>query len=251
MNSEDFDDPDDAIAAASRLEAKGDWTAAIDLYRHAAQRWPEQGEYLQHCVDRVTEKVAMAQTAQDDACRALDPTQQETAESTTQASAGPPRRGIRGTVLAALILLTWDVAFTGSFLVSFLVCPVWFLLAIAKNAIERPGWRLALLRIAIPPLVLWLVLANDKFERGMAKANAARIIAACNRFRVDNGVFPQSLDELVPRHMESVPPAKYCLMHGEFQYWRFDGGATLVWCVVPPFSRAIYDFEKGQWRYLD
>jgi hypothetical protein len=57
----DYDRPDDAIAAATRFDRLGDWDAAIDLYRHAAQRWPEHAEYIQHCIDRVAEKQSLAQ----------------------------------------------------------------------------------------------------------------------------------------------------------------------------------------------
>jgi hypothetical protein len=64
-------------------------------------------------------------------------------------------------VLGALIPLARDAGLSGSFGTSFLVCPAWCLVAIPKNAVKRPGWRLALLRIVIPALTLGLVLAND------------------------------------------------------------------------------------------
>jgi len=58
---DDYDNPDDAIAAASRLDTNGDWSASIDLYRHAADRWPEHAEYIQQCIKRVAEKQSLAQ----------------------------------------------------------------------------------------------------------------------------------------------------------------------------------------------
>lgn len=58
---DDYDSPDDALAAASRLNMLGDWDASINLYRHTAQRWPEHTEYIQHCIDQVTEKQSLAQ----------------------------------------------------------------------------------------------------------------------------------------------------------------------------------------------
>jgi hypothetical protein len=60
-SSGDFDNADDTIAAASRLEMCGDWAAAIDLYRRAAERWPEHTHYVQNCIGRVAEKQSMAQ----------------------------------------------------------------------------------------------------------------------------------------------------------------------------------------------
>jgi hypothetical protein len=55
-----YSNADDAIAAASRLEMLGDWTDSIDLYRFAAERWPEQREYVQRCIDRIAEKQLLA-----------------------------------------------------------------------------------------------------------------------------------------------------------------------------------------------
>ena len=55
-----YSNADDAIAAASRLEMLGDWTDSIDLYRFAAERWPEQRKYVQRCIDRIAEKQLLA-----------------------------------------------------------------------------------------------------------------------------------------------------------------------------------------------
>ncbi|MHB1037554.1 MAG: hypothetical protein ACYC35_22030 [Pirellulales bacterium] len=159
------------------------------------------------------------------------------------------QRGIRVSLAIACLLLAWDVAETGSFLMSLLFCPIWFLASVLKNAIQRPGWRLAFLRIAVPVLTLGLVFANDAIQHRVAEANASRIIAACEEFHAANGRFPESLDELVPRYMPSVPRAKYCHLYGEFVY--FNGTPRLMWYVVPPYGRKDYDFETRRWGYLD
>ena len=163
----------------------------------------------------------------------------------------PRRSGVRVSVACALALLVVDAGFTGSFVMSLLICPVWFLLAILKNAIERPAWRLALLRMAVPPLTLGTVLANDAVQTRIAEANAPQIITACEEFYATNGRFPQALGELVPRYLHSIPRAKYCVAFGNFLYWNFDENPILVWYAVPPFNRAIYDFGKRRWSYVD
>lgn len=58
---DDYANADDAIAAASNLEMRGDWEASINLYRHAAERWPEHSEYAQRCIDCVKNKQSLAQ----------------------------------------------------------------------------------------------------------------------------------------------------------------------------------------------
>ena len=161
------------------------------------------------------------------------------------------RSGIRGSIIGVFILLFWDAAISGSYVMSILVCPIWFIVSILKNAIQRPGWRVALIRIAIPPLTLALVLANDSLQYKIGKANAPRIIAACEQFHSANGRYPKTLNELVPQYLPSIPRAKYCLMLGEFMYWNFDEEPMLVWYVVPPYGRKTYTFNDQRWGYLD
>jgi hypothetical protein len=85
----------------------------------------------------------------------------------------------------------------------------------------------------------------------LAEAKAGRIIAACEKYKAVNGSYPKGLDELVPKYLPSIPPAKYCLIEGTFDYCSFDGRATLWWYKIPPFGREIYDFQDGHWGYLD
>jgi hypothetical protein len=160
-------------------------------------------------------------------------------------------RGIRRSVVTAAVLLAWDGALYGTSLTSMLVCPIWFLVSLLKNAIQRPGWVLALVRIAIPALTLALVRANDAVQLRVAEANAQRVVAACEEYNTANGTFPKKLDELVPQYMNSVPLAKYCLgPPGRFAYHNL-GTPMLYWQVVPPYYRKIYNFETRSWSYLD
>jgi hypothetical protein len=161
------------------------------------------------------------------------------------------QRGIRVSIGIVCLLLAWDVANTGSFVMSYIFCPIWFLASLLKNAIQHPGWRLALTRIAIPALTLTVVMANDSLQSQIAQANAPKIIAACEEFHAANGRFPKTLDELVPRYLPSVPRAKYCLIYGDFSYWYLDSHPILEWCVIPPYGRRIYDFDRRQWNYID
>jgi hypothetical protein len=159
---------------------------------------------------------------------------------------------IRRSVCIAFALLAWDAVFDGSYLMSLCICPIWLLFSLLINAIRRPGWRIALLRIAIPPLTLGLVMANNAVQLKIARVNASQIIVACEAFHNDNNRFPKTLDELVPRYIPAIPRAKYCLAFGEFRYWGSeDDHPILVWYVVPPYGRKIYDFDDKRWNYID
>ncbi len=54
----EYDNADDAIAAASTLDRNGEWDAAIALYRSAAARWPEQANYIDNCIKEIAKKQA-------------------------------------------------------------------------------------------------------------------------------------------------------------------------------------------------
>jgi hypothetical protein len=153
--------------------------------------------------------------------------------------------------VGALFLLLWDAILSGSFEISILVCPVWFLVSVVKNTAERPGWKIAPFRIAIPALTLAIVLANNSLQWRIAEANAERIIMACEDFRGAHGNYPRQLEELVPGYFDSVPRAKYCVMWGDFVYWGKEGFHLLMWYQVPPYGRKHYDFDRAQFGYLD
>jgi hypothetical protein len=160
-------------------------------------------------------------------------------------------RGTRRSLVAAAVLLAWDGALYGSCLMTMIFCPIWFLVSLLKNAIERPGWGLALVRIGIPALTLGLARTNNDVQLGIAEANAQRVVAACEAYHAANGRFPQKLDELVPQYLNSVPVAKYCLLQpASFAYYDL-GTPKLYWYVVPPYLRKIYDFHTRSWSYLD
>ncbi len=162
-----------------------------------------------------------------------------------------PNRGVGKSIVGALFLLFWDAVFTGSFFMSFLICPFWFLVSILKNLIQRPGWKIALFRIAVPVATLGLVLANSDYQYRMAESNAARVVTACEEYHAATGKFPQTLDDLVPQYMQFIPHAKNCMMFGEFWYLNSDGKPLLIWYAFPGRGRKIYNFEDREWNYLD
>jgi hypothetical protein len=158
--------------------------------------------------------------------------------------------GIKMSLIGALVLLLFDVVMTGSFLLSFLICPIWFLVSLFKNIIQLPGWRLAIVRIALPVLVLGLVSANNAFQRKIGEKNIRIIIYACEKFHAAKGEYPKSLNELVPQYLPHIPRAKYCLAWCDFMYFN-NGHPILVWYIVPPYGRKTYNFDDRRWNYLD
>ncbi len=121
----------------------------------------------------------------------------------------------------------------------YLVCPVWFLVSVVKGVIQRPGWRIALFRIAVPALTLGIVLVNNVVQWKIAEGNAERIIKACEEFHAANGRYPHTLDDLVPQHPGSIPRAKYCLFQAEFVYCSLDEDSHCIsWRPANRFNSA-------------
>ena len=188
-----------------------------------------------------------------------NPNESPETDATTPDAGTPILHGVRmltaaaGTSLnCAIALVAADIVFSGSFLMSYLVCPVWFLVSVVKNVIQRPGWGVALFRIAVPALTLGIVLASYFVQRKIAHVHAEQVIKACEEFHVACGRYPHTLDELVPRYLGSIPRAKYCLCWGEFVYLSYeDKDHLLLWCDLPPFGRVTYNLEARRWGYLD
>lgn len=51
-----FDNPEDALAAASRLTTLGDWDEAITLYETVRNHWPDNTEYVDGCLAEIEER---------------------------------------------------------------------------------------------------------------------------------------------------------------------------------------------------
>ncbi len=67
----------------------------------------------------------------------------------------------------------------------------------------------------MPFLTLGIAMGNGCLQWKISDANAERIIKACDEFRAVNGRYPLELNELVPKYLPSIPPAKYSMM-GKF-----------------------------------
>lgn len=52
----DHNDPEEVLAHASQLDKQGRWEEAIDVYRSAALKWPQQATYIRNCITAIEEK---------------------------------------------------------------------------------------------------------------------------------------------------------------------------------------------------
>ena len=92
---------------------------------------------------------------------------------------------IRRSLVGAPVLLVWDAVLSGSVPVSMCVCPIWFLVSVVTNAIQRPGPR----RSSAPTRRLMRGIGGDEAAIGAVSpagrrgtveeiASAARLLAS-------------------------------------------------------------------------
>ncbi len=160
---------------------------------------------------------------------------------------------IRRSLIGAAALIIVDAVVFGSFVFSSLICPIWLLASAGRSVRRRPGWVIALARLAVPVLTLGIVAVNFSIQTAIAEANAGKIIQAVERFRVAKGACPARLTELVPAYIDAVPPAKNALVMNNFLYHTIGEAerCVLTWITVPPFGRRAYDFQSKQWISAD
>jgi hypothetical protein len=94
------------------------------------------------------------------------------------------------------------------------------------------------------------LLRGNARENRRVRSEADRIVEAVRAHRRDHGVYPDSLQQLVPRYLPRLPHAKYTGPMG-FTYVVSSDRHVLGWTDVPPFGRPFYVFEEDRWGYLD
>lgn len=61
----------------------------------------------------------------------------------------------------------------------------------------------------------------------LAKSRSAKAAIACERYRIDNGQWPETLDELVPKYLPQVPSDPYSRDGKPLLYADFEGGVII------------------------
>jgi hypothetical protein len=125
---------------------------------------------------------------------------------------------------------------------------------------RSPEWR----RFRLQRAGLYIAVAAASFglariDSSIADQRADRVVAAIKAFRTEQGHYPKTLDELVPRHLNAIPAARpLALWQDEFRYSRFEGGTDanprpplFLYILFAPMGWKIYDFEANEWRFRD
>ena len=117
--------------------------------------------------------------------------------------------------------------------------------------LKQDGRRQRLRNISIFLGVLVMVVAMVNVNAYIAPLHADRLIKAIESYRAATGVYPQKLDDLVPKFIDHVPYAQYTI-GGNFFYVR--GGTTeppMLWYNPHAMDHRTYYFKTKDWHYLD
>ena len=153
---------------------------------------------------------------------------------------------IGASVLFVMDALVGNVVFLSLFVAVFQV-----VVGIPLLFFKRDWRRQRLRNIGIFLGVLVMVVVMVKVNAYIAPLHAERLIKAIESYRAASGVYPQKLDDLVPKYIDHVPYAQYTSL-GVFWYAR--GGtkeSPMLWYNPHGMDHRTYYFETKDWHYLD
>lgn len=95
------------------------------------------------------------------------------------------------------------------------------------------------------------IIGIFKFNAYLGGENATIVINAINSYYADTGLYPDSLDELIPNYLDSIPNCAYRIMDSKYRYHADHDDTYLMWTVIPPWGRRQYNFKNAEWRNFD
>jgi len=117
---------------------------------------------------------------------------------------------------------------------------------------DQPLRAFRIKKVALYLLAVVGIMALFIFNRQVGTQRANELVRAVEAYSSKHGQFPQSLDQVVPDFMSSIPLARYTFAANDFSYKAAaDGKHVLSWTVIPPFARKSYTFEEKRWVTLD
>lgn len=160
------------------------------------------------------------------------------------------RRDVLTAVSAFLIdtLLLCNITFT----MGVLVIVVFWLIPKALFAVKRKEvFRIRAFRAAIYIIMVVAGFTAFKANNYIAQHRAVDLIKKVDAFKDKYHRYPNTLDEMVPELMSSVPFSKFTLIFGRFGYSAMQDRTTLMYYGFAPFERRVYDFEFKRWYVID
>ncbi len=159
--------------------------------------------------------------------------------------------GLLPVLIVAILLFVMDALIGNVVFLSLVVGIFQVVVGLPLLLLQQEGrlQRLRNIGIFLGALVMVVVMVN--VNAYIAPVHARRIIEAIESYREATGVYPQKLDDLVPKFIDHVPYAQYTI-GGHFWYV-FGGKAEppMLWYNPHGMDHRIYHFKTKDWGYLD
>jgi hypothetical protein len=156
-----------------------------------------------------------------------------------------------GVLVGAGFLFVADALIGNAVLLSLFVGVFQVLVGLPLAILKPEDRRRRLRNIGIFLGVIVAVIVMVNVNAHIAPLHAERLIKAIESYREATGVYPNKLDDLVPKFIDHVPYAQYTLL-GVFHY--VGGGSTeppMLWYNPHGMDHCTYYFESKDWSYLD
>jgi hypothetical protein len=157
--------------------------------------------------------------------------------------------GLAAVVIVASLLFVMDALIVNVVFLSLLVGIFQVVVGLPLLYL-KDGRRQRLRNIGIFLGVLLMVVVMVNVNAYIAPLHADRLIKAIENYRAANGVYPQQLDDLVPKFIDHVPCAQYTI-GGVFFYVRAGvKEPPMLWYNPHGMDHRTYYFETKDWHYL-
>ena len=127
------------------------------------------------------------------------------------------------------------------FLLSFLLLPIFLALAVFKIGRNTAKGFLVLLVCSFGTMAYCDWLDSVAVER------AKPVVLAIEKYRANEGKYPDSLNNLVPKYVNSFPDLKPTGNSPKLEYEKMGSGPILAFKNGAVFSRKVYEFWSGNW----
>jgi hypothetical protein len=156
---------------------------------------------------------------------------------------------ITGAIFFVLDALIINQGVISLFLI--LIIILWWLPKSALKKYKKQNPKEELAKVLIYGFTVIAVFTSNSINNKIAQDRANDLVLVIENFHQVTGIYPKSLNDLVPSYLPKVPKAKYTLGFNSFKYINYEGSISLFYHAIPPFERPTYVFDRKEWIYLD
>jgi len=127
---------------------------------------------------------------------------------------------------------------------------------VALWRLARRRWRAAGRALAVGAVFIGALVVVGAVHAVNAKKGRHSVLVvaeACEAYKRDHGVYPERLDQLVPRFLRAIPSTTWVGPARPMRYFpATDENPTpaIVWTKVPPYLQESYSLETGKFQHL-